>query len=274
MSRLREIAAANPLVRFAYRAKVLAHERESIRRRPRDSARFLFRGREVSNFTYEIENLDDLARFVAQVTDAALADVDSALAELRLDTALVADLRVGLTSNPKREAEPLFGYRRAAYAITRLAKPARVVEVGTHDGLGSVAIAAALERNAADGAAGTLATIDINPDAGWLMPDRLLPFAEVHVGEVRDVLPAIVADAPPEFAFQDVGHAFEHADFVFETLVERARGRRLILMSEVDDATHLPSLCAREGAAYHEFAEVPERHFWHGHTWGAGVFGP
>ena len=45
-------------------------ERESVRLRPRDSARFLFRGREVNNFTYEIENMDDLAAFVGSVTGA------------------------------------------------------------------------------------------------------------------------------------------------------------------------------------------------------------
>ena len=91
--------------------------------------------------------------------------------------------------------------------------------------------------------------------------------------EVTETLPQVLAKGPPDFVFQDVGHAFEHAEFVFERALEATRGRRLILMSEVDDATHLPDLCEREGAPYFSFTERPKRHFWHGHTWGAGVFG-
>lgn len=261
------------MLRFAYRARVLAGERESVRERPRDSARFLFRGREVSNFTYEIENMADLARFAQEVTGSSDAEVEGALAELADDAALVSELRSTLDSNPRREVEPLFGYRRAAHAIARLAKPPRVIEIGTHDGLGSVAIAAALERNAAEGRPGRLATLDINPDAGWLIPERFKAVSRMHIGEVTDTLPIVLADEPPSFVFQDVGHAFDHAQFVFESALEATRGRPLILMSEVDDATHLPDLCAREGAPYFSFTERPHRHFWHGHTWGAGVFG-
>ena len=200
--------------------------------------------------------------------------MDAAIRELADDRALVDELRRGLATNSRREAEPRFGYRRASHAIVRLTKPERVVEIGTHDGLGSVAIAAALARNAEEGSPGELHTLDINERSGWLVPGHLEEFVHLHVGEVAETLPAVFAEAPPDFVFQDVGHAFEHRSFVFERSVEAARGRRLILMSEIDSAPELPALCERESAAYFDFTERPHRHFWHGHTWGAGVFEP
>lgn len=273
MSSLRDRAAANPLIRFAYRARVLGQEFESVRARPRDSARFLVRGREVSNFTYEVENMAEMARFVAEVTGSSEAEADSAIAELAGDEPLLRDLRATLAANPRREAIPLLGYRRAAHAITRLSKPKSVFEVGTHDGLGSAAIAAALEANSAERAPGVLHTFDINPDAGWLIPARVDEHVQMHAGEITDTLPPLLSADRPEFVFQDVGHAFEHAEFVFSKALEATRGHRLYLMSEVDTESHLPRLCEREGEPYFAFTERPHRHFWHGHTWGVGVFG-
>lgn len=266
----RDRITGNPVVRFGYRAYTLARERESVRRRPRASARFLFRGREVDNFTYEVANLTELAGFAAAVAGRPLEAAEAALEELERDSVLYEELEARLRPNRRREPVPRFGYRRAAYAVVRLVRPAAVVEVGTHDGLGAAAMAAALDRNASDGEPGTLHTLDQNPSAGWLIPERLRPRVRLHVGDVLDVLPAVLAQEPAELLFQDVGHAFEPRAEVFAMAADAARGP-VTIMSEIDGMPELSALARERGGRYHSFRETPLDHFWHGHEWGAAV---
>ena len=68
--RIRRTLARIALVRFAVWAKVVWRERKRARRRPRAAAQYLLHGREFTNFTYELANLDEGVAFVATVLGA------------------------------------------------------------------------------------------------------------------------------------------------------------------------------------------------------------
>ena len=129
---------------------------------------------EPDNFTYELDNEQELADWVARVSGREAAEVDVVLAEARGDRVLTDRLRAATAgrwwwSKP----QPPFGKRLAWYALARLLKPALIVETGVHDGLGSLLLLRALERNALEGASGRLVSFDVNPAAGgWPGPIR------------------------------------------------------------------------------------------------------
>lgn len=93
---------------------------------------------------------------------------------------------------------------RLLWTLIRVQKPAAVLELGTHSGGSATIMASALKANAR----GFLTAIDIDPNAGWLIPD-----------DVRDVIRQQTADidrwimedpvAAYDFVFEDGAHS-EH----------------------------------------------------------------
>ena len=135
------------------------------------------RGRETTNYTYDLDklNLDQLCWFVAAVTGAEIGQVRAWTQELNKDEDLFGELTRRLSSNPTWRVcatEPHWARRLGWYAIVRATEPEHVVETGTHLGLGSCIIAAALLKNGH----GRLTTIDVDADSGYLITE---PWAEV-----------------------------------------------------------------------------------------------
>ncbi len=130
----------------------------------RDHLRYVLLDPELSNFTYDLGNEDELAPWLDELLGAG-----EFVSELEEDAELERELRARLRWRPGSRGRPMFGRRAGWYAIVRATRPERVVEAGTHDGLGSIAILAAIERNGV----GELVSIDPKPWAGWLVPKRL-----------------------------------------------------------------------------------------------------
>jgi hypothetical protein len=136
--------------------------------------RYLLFDPEVDSFTYAIANRAEVAAALARVLPQTQDDVERCLEETDSDQILRRALRQpwrhALWS--KRVPEPR-GYHQACWAITRLTKPSCVVETGILEGMGSVVILAALERNATEGHEGELISFDVMPGAGALVPPWL-----------------------------------------------------------------------------------------------------
>jgi hypothetical protein len=263
------------LARFGARARVLVANRDAARARPRDAARFLFRSRELSNFTYELANMGDLVGCVATALSIEPAEAAAAVSELESDAALRDELATALRANPKRDDEPRYGYRYLYYALVRLLRPAAVLEVGTHDGLAAAVMLRALERN---GDSGRLLTVDDVEASGWLIPDRYAEACEHALGDALELVPRLLDETRCELVIDDIGFGFEHKETLFEAALGRRRGR-LVLASEfparsaADPPTALARLAERHGGRYAEFNEVPREHFWPGHAQAVAVFG-
>ena len=165
-SKLRSRVAASPLARGAAiprRTMIVARYDAQVIGRSVD---WLVRGRETHNFTYDLDplNRDQLGWFVSAVTGAEIAKVRGWMQELEDDNKLTDHLTRRLSSNPRRgigARKPQWARRIGWYALVRAAQPDQVVETGTHPGLGSCVIAAALLRNGH----GRLTTIDVDPEA-------------------------------------------------------------------------------------------------------------
>jgi hypothetical protein len=277
MERLKQRLARAWLLRYAVRLQVLAQNRAAARERPREALRYLFRSRELSNFTYELDNMDELARAVAAGIGAPLASVRECVDELDRDTELRDELRALLGANPKRDGDPRYGYRYMYYCVARLTQPEVIVEVGTHDGLGAALLLRALERNAAAGHPGELHTLDQTAEAGWLIPSRLGERCTRYTGDAGETLEPVLRDRGCGFLIDDIGFAFEGKPWLFEAALGQGT-RPLTIASEFparangDPPTALSVAAEVHGGRYAEFVERPRRHFWPGHAQGVANF--
>lgn len=233
----------------------------------RRHARFVLADPEPDNFTYDLANLAELARWVALVADCEPAEAERLVGEPGADSQLTARLRSAtagrwLWSKPA----PPFGKRLGWYAIARVLEPELIVETGVHDGLGSLLLLHALERN---DAAGRLVSFDINPASGWLVGSD--PRWELRIEAASDGLPALLARSPSLGLFiHDSLHTYanEHAELSIAAAHLAPGG---VLISDNAHATSaLRDVCGQFGLTYHEFRELPRNHFYGGGIVGAG----
>lgn len=259
-------------LRPALKLRLLWHYRRAAVVRPRESLHYLARGREVTNFTYEIANLDELADFVVAALSVPRAHVERWLEEVAADTELRRALADRLGTRSDREDVPRFGRRLGWYCVLRALRPALAVETGTHDGLGTALLLRALERNDAEGAPGRLLTFDVDPDAGWLVPDALRSRLETWTGDVRETLPRALAGRRVGFFLHDSLHEYEHERFEFAVAIEHADERLAVLSDNAHDSPSLEDVAAELAVPYHRFDERPVGHFYPGAAIGMLVY--
>lgn len=259
--------------RVLLRAYLLWVYRRPAVRRPLEALRYLLTGQEVTNFTYEIANRDELVDLLAAALRVAPDKVWGWIDEVQGDTRFLDDLRSRLRPRRDRRSEPLFGRRLGWYCLVRHARPSLTVETGSHDGLGTALLLRALERNAAEGAEGALVSVDIDPGSGWLVAEPLRVRLERHVGDARAVLPAVLSGRGVGVFIHDSLHTYEHERFELELALEH-RDRTLFLVSDNAHAsTALADACRQQGIPYYEFTERPVGHFYPGATMGLGIAG-
>lgn len=259
------------LVRFGARASVLWRERSAARRRPRDAARYLLRGREIANFTYELANQDDAVTFIADALGSPRPRVQRYARELHDDDDLRSRLAAGLRTRPDRERTPRYGKRTLYYCIVRCEQPDVVVETGTHDGLGAAVLARALERNAAEGHPGELLTFDVNPGAGWLLDAAMRRWTQCHVGDTRLTLPRALECRRVDVFLHDSLKTREHETLEFNIALRRGAARLVLITDDARATGTLGELSSLHGGRYMTFRERPWRHFWPGNEIGIAV---
>src|SRR3954447_18971734 len=160
-------------LRWLRKARIARSYGASLRRDPLTVSRFVLLDPEVDTFTYDLANEHELVNVTARALGVAPKRVAALFDEARSDPLLGAGLahRVRWRFDFKRRVR--FGRRYAWYAIARVLRPGVVVETGIKDGLGSVLLLHALERNAAEGSPGRLISFDLYPDKGSLVPARV-----------------------------------------------------------------------------------------------------
>ncbi|MDA2911775.1 class I SAM-dependent methyltransferase [Nitrospiraceae bacterium AH_259_D15_M11_P09] len=173
---------------------------------------------------------DYVGRFgkVAELTGAEVASVEATFYELEFQEPLFQELN-GLTSVPMH---PI-----VYYTLVRLMQPDLVVETGVYDGMFSTRfLLLAMERNNR----GLLHSIDFpNQDVeieldsittrqraplppgrepGWLVPASLRGRWRLHLGDARELLPALLGEIePPDIFIHDSLHSYDHMLFEYRT---------------------------------------------------------
>lgn len=228
----------------------------------RESARWLVRSREHTNYTYELTGLnrEHLAWFVADITGRAVGEIRGYIDELDQDEALRVYVRERTEASHRRrlaDGEALWHKRLGWYALVRAVQPAHVVETGTDKGLGSLVLAAALLRNGS----GRLTTVDVNPAAGYLIGDRYADVTDLRIGDAAEVLAGL----------EDVGlflhdslHTHAHETAEYEAVTPRLAGGGLVVSDNAHATSALPEWAERTGRRFAYWQERPSGHWYPG----------
>jgi predicted O-methyltransferase YrrM len=268
MTDLRRAVARTPLARLAAfptrAARVARHDARVVGA----SVRWLFTSREHHNYTYDLtaRNRNHLAWFVAQVCEVPVAAVRGWFAELDGDQALRRQIEAATAASVRRGlADRTVRYARRIgwYAIVRARRPAHVVETGTDKGLGTCVLAAALLRNAAEGHPGRVTTMDINPEAGYLVAAE--PWAGVvdlvcgdSVGAIRTLA------APVDLFLHDSDHSAAHERAELEAVEPKLTPGGLLLTDNVTSTDVLARHAEATGRRFLVYTERPARHWYPG----------
>jgi methyltransferase family protein len=108
------------------------------------------------------------------------------------------------------------------YAAVRAFAPDCIVETGVANGVSSAYLLLALQKNKRGrlhsiGLADT-AFLPVGKDPGWLVPEWLRAAWQVHVGDVRDILPRLLKHLDKIGIFiHDSLHTYDHMMWEFET---------------------------------------------------------
>ncbi|MGB6456961.1 MAG: class I SAM-dependent methyltransferase [Streptosporangiaceae bacterium] len=266
-SQLRRRLASSPVGRAAalpLRTMAVARYDAQLIGRSLD---WLVHSRETTNYTYDLEplNLDQLAWFVSAVAGASIADVRSWLQELPADHELAGQLTRRLAANPRRRIcarEPHWARRLGWYALVRATQPDHVVETGTHLGLGSCVIAAALLRNGH----GRLTTIDVDADAGYLIGPPWSTVIDRRIGSSEAALPKL---ADVDMFLHDSLHTYEYEIRELAAVAPNLRPGAIVLSDNAHDSRALSDWAEQTGRRYLFFQEHPRDHWWPGDGIGA-----
>ncbi len=270
-SKLRRRIATSPIARGAAvplrTMIVMRYDARLIGR----SIDWLVHSRETTNFTYDLDSLnrDQLCWFVSAVAGAQIAQVRAWMQELENDNQLVDHLTTRLSSNPRRRicaTEPHWARRFGWYALVRAAQPDHVVETGTHLGLGSCAIAAALLRNGH----GRLTTIDVDPEAGYLIGEPWASVIDRRTGSSIDVL-AELNDV--DMFLHDSLHTYDYEARELLAVEPNLHADAIILSDNAHESSALSDWAERSGRHYLFFKEQPLGHWWPGDGIGAAWAG-
>ncbi len=215
-------------------------------------------GRELDNFTYEIANEAELARFLDVAVGIAAADAARYIAELQGDSQLRGAIEATLRGRSDRNRTMPYGRRLGWYAIVRARKPKLVVETGVHDGLGSAVLLRALARNADEGHEGVLVSYDTNRNSGWLIPAFVRSRYQLEIAPAPDAFVETLRGRPVDFFIHDSDHRYEHETAEFEAIWPLAAADAVLLSDNAHAGTAFRDFCDRHGLASTSSVRFPE----------------
>lgn len=251
-------------LRWAKKVQVLRAHGEPVLR----NLGYVISDPEIDNFTYELGNEGELCDWIATSLPCDRGRAAELLVEARSNPALYERLRLATSGRFSAKSEPPLGRRLGWYVIVRLVQPTRVIETGIHDGLGSLVLLAALDRNAEDGVEGELVSFDVDRTSGWMVGDH--PRWSRRIESTTTGLETALREAPTQIFLHDSLHTYEHEHFELSTAA-RFLDRAGVLLSDNSHATSaLSDVCERDGLRYEYFAERPRAHFYRGGGIGLG----
>jgi hypothetical protein len=255
-------------IRWITKGRLLRAHGVPWRDRPLLALRYVLLDPEVESFTYELSNREQLLDFAAAALDHDRVAIARYASETERDPEL--------THPPWRpwyaKRRPPLANRLLSYVVARAEKPELVVETGIHDGLASLVLLRALERNAEDGRPGRLLSFDLFADTGWLVHERLRGrWQRVQGSTLTDLAPVLRGlrvDMSVHDASADDGILRAEFDAVL-----RHRGDRLVVVDSIGPRVGvLSELCAREGVHEWRFAGRSRDHIHPGSLIAVAVF--
>ena len=259
--------------RFLLKARQVGTEGRGFRADPVNSVRYVLFDPETHSYSFELGNVEELGEFLEGITgtpaDAIAGYVDEALADPELTRQLRRRVRWRIDF---KRSMPL-GNRLLWYALVRAVKPRFVVETGIHQGLGSLMLLRALERNAEEGSEGRLVSIDLDPESGWLVPEHLRDRWTPVFGDIEADLEGALSGERVDVFIHESDHNEPLQRFEFSTALEHAASPLYVIDSSGVELPVLRDLCAARGGDHRLFIERPRRHFYRPPGTAVAVFG-
>jgi predicted O-methyltransferase YrrM len=230
--------------------------------------KWLFRSREVNNFTYDLQpiNLEYLAAFLAEVTGTGCNRILDFIAEIQADETIKSHVRRMVTENPryrmKADEEAKFCRRVGWYAIVRATRPKVIVETGIDKGLGALVLTAALMRNKQEGAEGRYYGTDINPEAGYLFREPYCGFGKILYGDSCESLRRL--DETVDLFINDSDHSAEYERKEYEAIAPKLAERSILLGDNAHLTDELFQFARRTDRRFLFFQEWPQDHWYPG----------
>jgi predicted O-methyltransferase YrrM len=229
--------------------------------------KWTFTSKEHYNHTYELTELNRqyLASFIALVSGHELKTIESYFKELEGDAALREVLRARTFASKDRhncDIEPRYGRRLGWYALIRSTKPRVVIETGVDRGLGTMVMAAALERNAREGFRGLVHATDIMPDCGHLLAEPYKSFCRIWFGDSVDTLKKF--SEPVDIFLHDSDHRPEYEMAEFLAIEPHLHRGSLVMSDNSQQSDQLLKFANRVGKKFTYFQDAPKDHWWPG----------
>jgi len=267
-TKLRRTIARTPLAPIAAFPKRFARVARHDARVLATSIRWLFTSREHHNYTYDLTRLsrEHLAWFVSVTCDIPVKQARAYFDELESDEELRRHIEQTTANAARRglaDRQVRYARRIGWYAIVRAKRPGHIVETGVDKGLGSVVLASALLRNAAEGSPGRLTSIDINPEAGYLVKAK--PWSDVVnlvIGDSVSVIQSL--EEPVDLFLHDSDHSPAHERREFEAIESKLAPNAVLLTDNVTATNVLAEHAERTGRRFLAFRETPARHWFPG----------
>lgn len=242
-----------------------------LRRRPGTALKHILLDPEVDNYTYELANRDELAPFLAGALGLSPDRARALVAEAEADEELTRELtrRVRWRFDTKRRLH--LGRRVLWYALVRQLRPRLVVESGIQEGLGTLVLLRALERNGAEGADGRLLSIDPLVGAGWLVPERLRARWSLVTARSEEGLAPALEGASVDLFLSDSGGSYERELGEYEAALRRGSESLVLVAGSGDQTAALRDFSSRHGFTYSYLQDRPQDHFFRGSGTGIAV---
>ena len=205
---------------------------------------------EVESYTYRIANIEGTLAAINEVTDVPLARLWSYVEEADHDPELSDRLARRLRWRFDVKRRPELGNRLAWYVLIRALRPELVVETGIYQGLGSLVLLRALERNRLGGTPGELISFDRNEGAGWLVNDANRRHWLRVVGATTDTLEQTLRDRRVGAFFHDSDISEDIQRLEFGAALANAAPTLLLVDGWGSQTPVLEQLSAEHGANY------------------------
>ncbi|MCB0335264.1 MAG: class I SAM-dependent methyltransferase [Bdellovibrionales bacterium] len=232
-----------------------------------DIFRWLFRSKEIDNFTYDIteQNKNYLSALVSTVAQIPVSQARGYLEEINADQMLKAHIKAILRQSPDGQLmdETIhYGRRIGWYALARARKPRVIVETGVHKGFGACVLCAALKKNAEEGFRGQYIGIDIDPTAGILLQDPYREMGEIMYGDAIQTIQKLTL--PIDFYINDSDHSADYEMDEYHAIASKLTQDSIILGDNAHVTDKLFHFAQESERKFAFFPEIPQGHWYPG----------
>jgi hypothetical protein len=244
-------------LRWLRKAMIVRDYGVSFSENPLGVARYVLLDPEVGDFSYDLDNEDELVQFLASTLDLDAAALAGYLFEMHADPTFTSELAARTRWRPDMKRRIGLGPRVGWYAMVRALKPQLVLETGIKHGLGSLVLLRALQRNAQEGSPGRLISLDMDPFSGWVVPERLRSNWETVFASTFDGLEPALEGREVDLFICDMPPDDEIEDFETRTVMRHAASHITLIAGAGDRTTAMRNVTAELGGEYHCFTERP-----------------